>query len=187
MQSFQRLRRYGFWLGLSCVLLAGCQSASYQDFSMREEDWAALTPDAKASLLKQYQSAHRPTMTTLTGMTHHATHYPTIEVTLKKGSALMWPKHQRRRVQPQQFVLKVGACQTKAITDQQGDAQTELQVCYDGQAVWIDPSRWRKAHVHGSLIVHENMMWAHGMTYPPLDSQGYAQLQQAVFAIRQVA
>ena len=173
---------------LCCVLLTvlmGCQMASHRDFSMSESDWQALSDEAKQPFLKQYDVAHRPSLHHLTGVRALSTQYPTVTVMLERGTALMWPGHQRLAFTPTRFDVRAGTCQRKVLTNKAQTAETSLQVCYDGQTLRMDPSHWHTPHLRGSLMMHASMMWAQGMTYPALSSEGYAQLKHAIFFVKQ--
>lgn len=161
-------------VGLS---LFGCQGASNKDFSMSQQQWQDLSPQAKELLIKQYAEVKKSKLLNLVKLKKVHSEYQYINVKVYGGSALLWPGKKRAKFTGKNFMLHAGECKTKELRNNLNETSTDLKMCYDGARVLVDPSHWRLENSDASLIIHENMMWKNGLEYPPLSSNGYAQLK----------
>ena len=161
-------------------LVTGCQSMDPKHFGMTEAQWAALDETAKTKYSKQYWSVKKTHLLSL--KKSYSTPYKSLAVKFSNGTALMWPSQQQLKILPITFNINAGQCEQVILSNKANS--TQIEVCYNGKELQLDPSHWQQKFANGALVIPRHHLWLQGMLYPSLSSKGYANLKNANIYVR---
>src|SRR3990167_10633828 len=127
------------------LVLVGCASQRQLGFS--DQQWQQMSPKLQQRLLANYTQIKRQTP-----LPEKVYAGPRLMVYLLKGKALMPPTFdQSYSFQVKQFELSPGECHVLPLLSIDTNHSTQLQVCYDGVTVQMDPSRYELDKSHGTI------------------------------------
>ena len=173
------------YLSCSAFLLNGCAAAHY---GVSEQNWKTLSSAQKKKMKadyrrivsarakeKQEQDRQRITPTT-----------PKIMVEIEGGEALMPPFAKSAEFDSVSVLIYQGHCQSVVLQESDGEKKTDLEACYLGKVLYLDPSKTEFQWHQGSLQFHYNPIWdsESGFVYNNISSQGYAGLKNTTIRVK---
>ena len=167
---------------IAAVLLSGCQSVDPKKFGMSGQDWNKLSAKAQEKLNKQYWAVKKSHILSL--KTSYPTQYKNLKIKIVKGTALMWPGKKQLAYMPVELKISSGTCKTIDLFSPGKLVNTNVEVCYNGKSLSIDPSYWQSAFANGGLVIAKHHLWKQGMVYTNLSSKGYANLKNTSILVR---
>lgn len=177
-----------FSISVAAVLLSGCSAARY---GLSEQNWKSLTAAQQKAMRKNYrhiaatrarekreQDKQRITATT-----------PKLVVEIEGGKAMMPPFDYPRDFDPVHFIVYQGHCRAVTLAESAGERKTELEACYLGNLLYVDPSKTEFKWHQGSLQFHYNPLWdsEKGFLYSGISSQGYVGLSNTKIRVKTFA
>lgn len=167
-------------IAVSVLLLAGC-TVGPQQLGLSQSQWQSLDQSQQQSLLANYKTIKQAKVnkTVYSG--------PNINVTVANGTAMMPPF-----VVPQQYVaasfyLKPGQCSRVRLKSVSTQSSVNLQACYNGLVLALDPSHYDLMKSGGTLRLSYNPIWKRGFTYRGVSSSGYVRLNQVSVTVKAIS
>lgn len=182
VKLIQKYVGYAF-VSLAIVsIIAGCSGVPY---GIPSKEWSALSmPDIK-DLQENYQRIKdlREEEKSWQERTKITATTPRIELNIQGGTIQVPPFVKRVEYKPIKLVVYQGHCRSVKVHEKSGKKKTELEACYLGDIVYIDPSKTVYQWRHGSLRFYYVPIWDSGFTYDNISSHGYVVLQDATIKI----
>ena len=166
---------------LTVVLLSGCVAGPKQ-LGISSQQWQTMSADQQQKMLAGYQqikNAPKPAKTIYNG--------PDINVTIAGGTAMMPPFVQAYPFAKVSFNLQSGQCKSIRLSSINMNSAVNLQTCYNGLTLAVDPSRYDPTKSTGTLRITYNPIWKRGFTYSGIASSGYVRLNNAKITIKTIS
>lgn len=172
-------------LGLltATLFLAGCSGVPY---GITDDQWKSMSLVRMKELQENYvrireersqENIHQSRLR-ITKKT------PSLEVQVEGGTVKMPPFDKSFAYKPAKLIVYQGHCQSVQLWQQQGDKKIALEICYLGDVLYVDPSKYEYQWRHGSLRFNYVPLWRAGFEYKSVTSQGYASLKNANIKIK---
>lgn len=169
----------------SLILLSGCSAARY---GMSEQQWKTLSSAQQKSMRNNYHyiAATRAREKREQDRQRITADTPKLIVEIEGGKAMMPPFDSRTEFDPVHFIVYQGHCRAVTLAESEGERTTELEACYLGNLLYIDPSKTEFKWHQGSLQFHYNPLWdsEKGFLYSNISSQGYAGLSDTKIRVK---
>lgn len=151
-----------------------------------DADWNGYTEARRKQLLVDYQQM---TAKIDPYFQSPAQNKKRLKIQIRDGKALMLPFSGWRDYQPMEFVVAENQCDTAPLlplilTKEKEAKDSALVVCYKGNMLLIDPSRYDFTKQFGSISITSSPLWQQGFIYRNISSNGYAKLQNATISIK---
>ena len=167
-------------VSISVLLLAGCASMPSQ-LGFSEKQWKTMSEVRRQEVIAGYdQIKQRPPSM------NRKYDGSNILVYLAQGTAMMPPFIKAYKYETVKFTLDVGQCRSIRLNSIDTDHHTNLQVCYNGLTLLMDPSRYDPTKSSGTLRFDYNPIWKRGFTYSNVVSAGYVRLKGASVTIKAI-
>ena len=169
------------YLLLLCLVLSGCSSMS-DKIGVSQQQWQMMPKQTQQHYEKMFKELALVHVDYPGIVTKNA-----IEVNIVGGTAMFPHFKYASSYQPIYFSLFSGQCKYVTIFSSHTVVQkTQLYACYDHKTLALDPSRFNKMTINGSLIFTYNPAWQDGFQYNKLDSHGYVRFHDSYFTLHVV-
>ena len=181
VQSFRILIAIAIFL-----FLFGCASVSIPTkLGMTEAEWLSYTPDKQEMLLANYEkfAAENKYIKNKEGAVANDMF---LEVGIHDGRVMMPPFNGWQDYNPIEFIISKDQCRS-IILQQPTDetAHTELEVCFNGNTLYLDPSHYDLTKKNGTISINFSPLWLSGFSYKGINSSGYVRLNNVTVEITQ--
>jgi hypothetical protein len=164
-------------------LMCGCSGAPY---GITKKEWSTLTLPQVQELQENYQRIkdlrleekswqERSKITAST---------PKLEIIIEEGTVQMPPFVNATTYKPVKLIVYQGHCRSVKLLEKSGKKKTELEACYLGDILYLDPSKTVYQWRHGSLRFYYMPIWQSGFRYSDISSQGYVAFKNATVKIK---
>lgn len=111
---------------------------------------------------------------------------PKLRLSIEGGTVVMPPYSSSYAYKPATLTVYQGKCQSVRLLQKEGNRSTDLEACYLGNILYLDPSRYEYKWIHGSLRFYYTPIWQSGFTYNDISSQGYTLLKNAKIKVKAI-
>lgn len=175
--------------GLKCLFqliailcLFGCQTIDPKNFGLSENEWQKLSQEKKAKLESKFWLVKKQHI--FSSKIAYKTKYKELELKFVNGKALMWPSNRKENIKPFSTTISSGNCKILDLKNKENS--TNLEICYNGRVLSIDPSKYLSKYSNGSVNITQHHLWQQGLMYSNLKSNGYAKLSELNLLVRVV-
>lgn len=172
------------WLLLVCnFLLSGCACGPEQ-LGINSLEWESYSKEKQQSLLASYNETSKERKQLLAEQNFGDVF---LMINIFDGKIMLPPKFINwQNYRPVQFTILQGQCLDVGMTHLSNDnIKTTLGVCYVGNTLYLDPSRYDPTKKFGTVTIPFSPLWLGGFTYNGIDSHGYVKLNGVSIKIQQ--
>lgn len=180
--SIKRIALVG--AALLSLALTGCSTESM--YGVSKDRWAQLEPNKKHDIATNYlkiMAEKRAQHKIEIDVPENA---PKVAVNIHGGSLIMPPFKRFYRYEPIKFTIKQGTCQTVKAFEINGEHNVDLEACYKGKVVSLDPSHIMYKYRNGTAHFEESPIWKRGFKYEHITTHGFARLRNATVEVKKL-
>ncbi len=167
---------------LAALMLAGCVSS--QRLGISQQAWQAMSPQKRDIVLANYKKIRK--LDRNKNRTAKVYDGPKLSVYMLNGKAMMPPFTKRYTIETDEFKIVPGECKYILLKSIDTNHRVHLHVCYNGERLSLDPSRYDPDKSDGTVHFNYNPIWKRGFTYSNVNSSGYVRLQDASVSIKAI-
>ena len=179
----------GRCLFLSLIVLLffpGCAIFSPQHLGISDDEWEGYDKAQQLALKRDYRQIQDGATTFIDFQQNGAVKRTPLMVSIYGGKVIVPPFVEWFAYRPVAFAVAPESCVEKKIRQIDGAQQIELQACYRRGVLFIDPSRFDKNKVLGSIRFHYSPIWEEGFIYRNVNSSGYVRLRDVNVEVKQI-
>ena len=173
-------------LVISVVLfLSGCVSMPV-NLGISDSEWSSYSLEKQKKMLADSARFFKYHNSVIKKKKNDNANGVFLEVDIHSGQVMMPPFSNWLDYRPVSFIIFKGQCRD-IILEQSTDKnlQTELGVCFYGNVLSLDPSRYDLEKYKGSINAHSSPLWLTGFSYRGVSSSGYVRLKDVTIKITQ--
>jgi hypothetical protein len=175
---------------LFCVhfFLVGCATNTPEKLGINELEWTSYSQEKQQTLLANYErmtKEHEGVLEKQEVDKKLSDHF--LEVNIYGGKVMFPPSFINwQSYQPVHFTIFNGKCHNiEMIQASDSDTKTELSVCFYGNVLYLDSSRYDPSNGEGSVSIYRSPLWLSGFVYNEVNSGGYVRLNNVAVEIKQ--
>jgi hypothetical protein len=161
------------------LFLFGCASVSIPTrLGMTEVEWSSYTSDKQEMLLAKNKYIKNKESVVANDVF--------LEVGIHDGKVMMPPFNSWQDYNPTKFIISKDQCRSIVLQQPTDEtAHTELEVCFNGNALYMDPSHYDLTKKNGTISINFSPLWLSGFSYKGINSSGYVRLNNVTVKITQ--
>ena len=169
------------------IFLSGCAGVSAPTkIGMTESEWSGYSPDKQKTLLANYEKFAAELKKSMKDKKSTVVDSVFLEVGMHDGKVMMPPFNSLQDYNPVKFIVVKDRCRS-IVLQQPNDKKvhTELEVCFYGNILYLDPSHYDLTKKNGSISINYSPLWLSGFSYKGISSSGYVRLNNVTVEIMQ--
>ncbi len=168
------------------LFLSGCASVSIPTkLGMTEVEWSSYTPDKQEVLLANYEKFAAENKY-IKDKESTVANDMFLEIGIHDGKVMMPPFNGWQDYNPTKFIISKDQCRSIVLQQPTDEtAHTELEVCFNGNALYMDPSHYDLTKKNGTISINFSPLWLSGFSYKGINSSGYVRLNNVTVEITQ--
>jgi len=169
---------------LAILFLSACVNIPTK-LGITESEWLSYSQEKQKMLLFNYEKfaeKHKIEKKKKIVVNPHEF----LEVNIYDGQVMMPPFNNWQNYQPVSFTIFQEQCRDIILQQPANkNLQTELGVCFKGNALYLDPSRYDNTKKNRSISIGYSPLWLSGFSYKKISSSGYTRLNNVTIEITQ--
>lgn len=168
------------------LFLPGCASVNIPArLGMTEAEWSSYTPDKQEMLLANYEKFAAENKYIKDKESTVASDV-FLEIGIHDGKVMMPPFNGWQDYNPTKFIIFKDQCRSIVLQQPTDEtAYTELEVCFNENALYMDPSHYDLTKKNGTISINFSPLWLSGFSYKGINSSGYVRLNNVTVEITQ--
>lgn len=168
------------------LLLVGC-ACEPEQLGLSCLEWESYSPKRQNDLLANYSTITKERDDLFKIQDEESFDNVFLVVSIYNGKIMLPPSFINwQNYQPVKFTVVKGQClDVEMISSVDDSVKTVLGVCYIGNSLYLDPSRYELTKKLGSVTIPFSPLWRTGFTYKGIDSSGYVKLNNVTIRIKQ--
>ena len=172
---------------ITVVFLSGCAGVSTPTkLGITKSEWVSYGKDKQKLLLSNYDKFTKERGKLIKKAKKNLNSSYFLEVDIHGGKVMMPPFNNLQDYVPVSFVILKEQCRNIILQQPTNKKMhTELDVCFYGNTLYLDPSHHDLAKKIGSISINSSPLWLSGFSYKGITSSGYVRLNDVAIEITQ--
>lgn len=172
-----------------CFFLAGCTTVP-EKIGISNLEWTSYSEAKQQTLITNYERIKKEQAAERNAQKNREAVTDLHLVVSISGGTVMFPPAfiTWQNYRPVIFKIVQDKCQTVEVLHVvDGGPKTNLDVCWRGNILFLDPSYYDFTKKMGSVTIHRSPLWLTGYSYRGISSSGYVNLNNVNIRIKQNA
>jgi len=170
------------------LFLLGCAANIPEKLGVSDLEWTSYSQDKQKNLLAVYERMMKERESEAEKQEANKTLSGSFLAVSIYGGKIMFPPSfiNWQNYKPVRFTIFKGECHNIEMMQSSGsDVKTELGVCFYGNILYLDSSRYDRTKKAGSVSIYYSPLWLTGFAYKDINSSGYVRLSNVTVEIKQ--
>lgn len=166
---------------IAILFLSGCSGSVPMKLGMTESEWLGYSPGKQQALLANYKKFVQEYKNFIKAQPSSDTF---LEINIYDGKVMMPPFDDWHDYDPIKFMIFKDQCRDIVLHQALNKKKfIELRGCFNGNILYLDPSRYDLMKKNGSISINFSPLWLSGFSYKGVNSSGYVKLKNVTIAI----